>query len=68
MSDDTEEDFFTGVWLVEYVDETGSEVERYVTADYEVYDEQRVMHLLQEIHPDWTINKLCKAEKLPWRD
>ena len=62
------EDFFTGPWLVEYVDADGTTVKRHVTADYEVYSEERVIQLLQEVHPEWTINKISKVEKLPWRD
>ena len=63
-----EEDFFTGPWLIEYVDADGNEASRHLTADYEVYTEERVVQVLQEVHPDWTINKISKVEKLPWRD
>ena len=62
-----EEDFFTGPWLIEYVDGDGNETSRHLTADYEVYSEERVVQILKEIHPKWDIKKICKVEKLPWR-
>ena len=63
-----EADFFSGPWLLEYVDEHGNEVDRHITADYKVYSEERVVQILQEVHPEWTINRISKVEKLPWRD
>lgn len=65
MSND---DFFSGPWMVEYIDASGETVERYVTADYEVYSHERVLDLLKEVHPEWDIKRLYKVEKLPWRN
>ena len=54
--------------MVEYIDASGETVERYVTADYEVYSHERVLDLLKEVHPEWDIKRLYKVEKLPWRN
>tara|TARA_B100000424_G_scaffold258320_1_gene240074 strand:+ start:324 stop:524 length:201 start_codon:yes stop_codon:yes gene_type:complete len=60
------DDFFTGPWMVEYIDAQGEQVKRHITADYEVYSHERVLDLLKEVHPEWEIKKLYKVEKLPW--
>ena len=60
------ERYFTGPWLIQYVDGLGEKTERFISADYKIYDEERIIQILNEAHPEWTINKVSKVEKLPW--
>ena len=62
----SQDNVFTGPWLIEYVDEAGTFRKNHITADYKVYDEERIIKILNEIHPDWVIEKIYKVDKLPW--
>lgn len=62
------EDFYSGPWMIEYLEGASDAlIKRHISADYEVYPEERVLEILQEVHPDWSIKKIYKVEKLPWR-
>ncbi len=62
------DNFFTGPWRIEYRIENAAIQKKYLTADYKVYTEERVLEILKEVHPDWVIEKIYKVEKLPWLD
>ena len=62
------DDFYSGPWMIEYLEgESDTLIKRYISADYEVYPEEKVLEILQQVHPDWSIKKIYKVEKLPWR-
>ena len=61
-----QDNVFTGPWIIEYVDEVGTLRKNHITADYKVYDEERIIEILNEIHPEWAIERIYKVDKLPW--
>ena len=66
MNKTSEEKYFDSRWLVEYTDISGEQKQVYIDADYDVYSEDRIVELFLEIHPEWTVNKMSKVDKLPW--
>jgi hypothetical protein len=65
----SEDSVFAGPWLIEYTDEGGTPgniLRSYITANYKAYDEEQIIKILNEVHPEWTIKNLYKVEKLPW--
>ena len=58
------DNIFSGPWAVEYLEgQSDKIVKTHITANYKAYSEERVTKILNEVHPEWDIQKIYKDKR-----
>ena len=60
---------YSDYWKVNYYVEENDEwvlEQKYITADYDTYDEEKIIKIFAETHPEWIGIELERVKKIPF--